>query len=70
LPSSSADAFHLLNKDFSINVKAFSEAVKKNKGIKTELEIRFSLGTILSSLVIKNGTIYFGSTDGNFYALQ
>jgi outer membrane protein assembly factor BamB len=29
-----------------------------------------SVGTVLSSPVIDNGTIYFGSMDGNLYALQ
>jgi outer membrane protein assembly factor BamB len=30
----------------------------------------FSLGSILSSPVISNGTLYVGSTDGNVYALE
>jgi outer membrane protein assembly factor BamB len=30
----------------------------------------FSMGTILSSPVVVGNTVYFGSTDGNLYALQ
>ena len=30
----------------------------------------FTMGTILSSPVVVGNTIYFGSTDGNLYALQ
>jgi len=30
----------------------------------------FSLGAIVSSPVVDSGVIFFGSTDGNLYALQ
>jgi hypothetical protein len=30
----------------------------------------FSVGAIWSSPVVSRGTLYFGSTDGNVYALQ
>jgi outer membrane protein assembly factor BamB len=29
-----------------------------------------TMGTILSSPVVVGNTVYFGSTDGNLYALQ
>jgi outer membrane protein assembly factor BamB len=34
------------------------------------LERMFTLGSILSSPVIADGTLYVGSTDGNLYALK
>ncbi len=34
------------------------------------LERMYSLGSVLSSPVVSDGTIYFGSTDGNLYAVQ
>jgi len=70
LPSSIADSFHILNPDHTINDKAFSDAVAKFNGTKKPVEIRLTLGSVLSSPVIRNGVIYFGSTDGYFYALQ
>jgi eukaryotic-like serine/threonine-protein kinase len=68
LPSSKEDLYHIFNADHSINEEAFSAAMKKHK--KSGLDIRFSVGTILSSLVVKEGTIFFGSTDSYFYALK
>lgn len=70
LPSSVADSFKILNADQSLNQDAFEKVIAKFNGIKRPVEIRLSLGTVLSSPVIKNGVIYFGSTDGYFYALQ
>jgi len=35
-----------------------------------DVERLFALGTILSSPAVENGVVYFGSTDGNFYALN
>ncbi len=70
LPSSVADSLHILNADQSINQEAFEKVIKKFDGIKRAVELRFSLGSILSSPVVKNSVIYFGSTDGYFYALQ
>jgi outer membrane protein assembly factor BamB len=39
-------------------------------GIIIGLERMFSLGSILSSPVVADGTVYFGSTDGSVYALR
>jgi len=36
----------------------------------TGMSKRFTSGTILSSPVVVNNTVYFGSTDGNLYALM
>jgi outer membrane protein assembly factor BamB len=30
----------------------------------------FSLGSVLSSPVVVDGVVYFGSTDGNVYAVE
>jgi eukaryotic-like serine/threonine-protein kinase len=68
LPSSKEDTYHILNPDGSINQQNLSAAVSETK--KSPLEIRFSLGTILSSPIVKAGTIYIGSTDGYFYAIE
>jgi outer membrane protein assembly factor BamB len=39
-------------------------------GMFVGLERMFTLGSILSSPVIADGTLYVGSTDGNLYALK
>lgn len=39
-------------------------------GVIIGLSRLYSLGSILSSPIIANGTLYFSSTDGNVYALQ
>ena len=33
-------------------------------------ERQFSVGAIFSSPLVVNGVVYFGSTDGNLYALE
>ncbi|MEJ0056159.1 MAG: PQQ-binding-like beta-propeller repeat protein [Bacteroidota bacterium] len=35
----------------------------------TFLQLTFTLGSVVSSPVVNDGVIYFGSTDGSFYAL-
>ena len=70
LPSSREDPFHILNKDFSFNDSLIEIAIRKYKGVKSQVQIFLSRSSILSSPVVKDGVIYFGSTDGYFYALQ
>ena len=65
-----ADELKILNTEAVIDVEKYTAAVKKYDGQKISMDVRLSVGSILSSPVIKNGVIYFGSTDGNFYALQ
>jgi outer membrane protein assembly factor BamB len=31
---------------------------------------QFNIGAILSSPLVMNGIVYFGSTDGNLYAIE
>ena len=70
LPTSSEDFYHILNPDHTINRDRYLAAIKKYQGTLISMEIRLSVGTILSSPVIKNGGIYFGTTDGYVYVLQ
>ncbi|MEP7269695.1 MAG: PQQ-binding-like beta-propeller repeat protein, partial [Saprospiraceae bacterium] len=66
----STDPYRILNPDFSFNDSLIDVAVKKYKGSKSFVQIILTKGAILSSPVVKDGTIYFGSTDGYLYALQ
>ncbi len=70
VPTARENPYNILNADFTFNDSLIEVAIKKYKGIKTRLEIILSKGTILSSPVIKDRVIYFGSTDGYLYALQ
>jgi outer membrane protein assembly factor BamB len=70
LPTSKQDIYHILKPDGSIDQEGFAKAVEQNKGTKKLMEIRFSIGGILSSPIVKDGVMYFGATDGYFYALQ
>jgi outer membrane protein assembly factor BamB len=63
-----------INKDSVLTVKGdfnFPKIFKGNSyaGMLKAMDILYSLGSILSSPSIANGIIYFGSTDGNVYAL-
>ena len=63
-----------LNKDSIINNKGefnLQKIFKENSyaGALNSVDILYSLGSILSSPAVDNGVIYFGSTDGNVYAL-
>ena len=66
---SKADSYKILNKDSTLNFTVFSKE-KKQKEDKTSMQMLYNLGSVHSSPVIKNKTIYFGSTDGYFYAMQ
>jgi len=52
------------SKDFSIYGDGTMEGVARSE------EIIMNVGAILSSPVVKENIVYFGSGDGNFYALQ
>jgi outer membrane protein assembly factor BamB len=63
-----------INKDSIITSKGefdFPKIFKENSysGTMKSMDILYSLGSILSSPAVDNGIIYFGSTDGNVYAL-
>jgi outer membrane protein assembly factor BamB len=63
-----------INKDSIITSKGdfdFPKIFKENTytGMKNAVDLLYSLGSILSSPAVSEGMIYFGSTDGNVYAL-
>jgi eukaryotic-like serine/threonine-protein kinase len=63
-----------INRDSIINSKGefdFPKIFKENSytGMLKAMDILYSLGSVLSSPAISNGMVYFGSTDGNVYAL-
>jgi hypothetical protein len=70
LPSSHADKYKLLNSDSSMNTHLVFSAEKRKQESKTPMELIYSLGAILASLVVKDGVMYIGSADNNFYALE
>ena len=64
----------MLNKDSLLTVKGEFDSPKifrenSYTGMKNAVDILYSLGSILSSPAVSGGMIYFGSTDGNVYAL-
>ncbi len=63
------DKYDILNPDHSINNEKFDAALKRSGGKLRPIDVGLSLGCINSSPVIKDGVLYFGSTDGNLYAL-
>jgi outer membrane protein assembly factor BamB len=70
LESSAADSFNILNKDFTLKEEVVFDKKKRNQEGKTSMEMIQSLGSIISSPVIEGRVIYFGSTDGYFYAMK
>ena len=65
-----ADKYHILNPDLTISDDKIDAAVKDSGGKLRPIDFGISLGCINSSPVIKGGVIYFGSADGNFYAVD
>lgn len=70
LESSITDFYKLLGKDSVLNYDVVFSKEKRQKENKTSVEMLFNLGSIHSSPVIKDGVIYFGSANGNFYAIR
>jgi outer membrane protein assembly factor BamB len=70
LESSKADFYKILSKDSVLNYDVVFSNQKRKLENKTSMQMLFNLGSIHSSPVIKYGVIYFGSTNGIFYALQ
>jgi outer membrane protein assembly factor BamB len=67
---SEKDIYGILNLDITLNDNIVFKKDKIEKEKKTGLEMIFTLGSINSSPVIKDKTIYVGSTNGYFYALE
>jgi len=62
--------YGLLKADYTIDLEKYDELMKKHTGKLKPIDVGLSLGAILSSPVIKDKVIYFGSADGCFYALE
>jgi len=65
-----ADKYQILNADLTINDDKIDAANQRAGGKLRPIDFGLSLGCITSSPVIKDGVIYFGSTDGNLYAVD
>jgi len=63
------DNYRILARDSSINETLVFDSSKIAKEKMSAIRMIFSLGAVLSSPVIQNKTAYFGSADGNVYAL-
>ena len=69
LDASKNNQYHILGADSTFNIDSLNAAQAKYKN-KSRMELRLTLGGIQSSPVIKNNTLYFGSSDGFVYALE
>jgi outer membrane protein assembly factor BamB len=65
------NAASMTNTDGSINFQAvFSSPNPYYEDMVLAVHKLFTMGTILSSPVVVGDTVYFGSTDGNLYAVR
>jgi outer membrane protein assembly factor BamB len=61
----------MTNEDGSIKFeKVFSSPTPYYEDMVLAVHKLFTMGTILSSPVVVDDSVYFGSTDGNLYALR
>jgi outer membrane protein assembly factor BamB len=70
LESSKKDLYKILGIDSVLNYGVVFSKEKKEAEHKTSMEMLYSLGSIHSSPVIRDGVIYFTSTNGNVYAVE
>jgi eukaryotic-like serine/threonine-protein kinase len=68
--SSKKDPMKLLNPDGGLNQDAFAPTFGDFEDMYIDMYRFMSIGAILSSPVVDHGEVYFGSMDGNVYALQ
>ena len=68
--ASKKDLMKVLNADGSLNQEAFSPVFGDFEDMYIDFYRFISIGAILSSPVVDKGVVYFGSMDGNLYALQ
>lgn len=64
------DALKVLKPDGKINPNAFPTTFGDFEDDYLAMYRRFSLGSVVSTPVVDDGTIYFGSTDGGLYAIK
>lgn len=68
--ASKADPMKVLNPDGSFNQDAFAPLFGDFEDMYLDFYRYISIGAIMSSPVVDRGVVYFGSMDGNLYALQ
>ena len=68
--SSKKDVLKTLNADGSLNEEAFAPVFGDFQDMYIDVHRFLAVGAIMSSPVVDKGVVYFGSMDGNLYALQ
>jgi outer membrane protein assembly factor BamB len=68
--ASKKDAMKVLNADGSLNQEAFAPVFGDFEDMYLDTYRFISIGAILSSPAVDKGVVFFGSMDGNLYALQ
>lgn len=68
--ASKKDSMKVLNPDGTLNQDAFAPLFGDFEDMYIDSYRFISIGAIVSSPVVDKGTVYFGSMDGNLYALQ
>jgi len=68
--ASKKDPLKLLNADGSLNQQAFAPVFHDFEDMYIDIHRFTTIGAIVSSPVVDRGVVYFGSMDGNLYALQ
>ncbi len=68
--ASKQDPMRVLNPDGSLNQDAFAPVFGDFEDMYIDFYRFVSIGAIMSSPVVDQGVVYFGSTDGNLYALK
>jgi outer membrane protein assembly factor BamB len=68
--ASKNDPMKVLNPDGSLNPAAFAPVFGDFEDMYIDTYRFISVGAIMSSPVVDHGTVYFGSMDGNLYALK
>jgi eukaryotic-like serine/threonine-protein kinase len=68
--ASKRDALKILNPDGTLNQEAFAPIFSDFEDMYLDIYRFISVGAILSSPAVDKGVVYFGSLDGNLYALQ
>jgi outer membrane protein assembly factor BamB len=64
------DPFKVLNADGSFNQGAMAPIFNDFQDMYLDIYRFISIGAVMSSPVVDHGAVYFGSMDGNLYALQ
>ena len=68
--ASKKDSLKVLHPDGSLNEDGFARIFNDFEDMYIDAYKFISIGAILSSPVVDHGVVYFGSMDGNLYALQ